>query len=125
MRTPRMNTRRWMLVVAIVGLVLAAGIQVERLFRLRSEYLAKRSHFAEKELLAEKAKTAALRGVVSGTYESEEALKYAKTFELLARRYGRLRAKYERASWHPWIAVVPDYPRGLDPSIDPGTTEGP
>jgi hypothetical protein len=38
MRLPRMTTRRWMVAVAVVGMVIAAGLMVARATRLARQH---------------------------------------------------------------------------------------
>ena len=42
MRLPRMTTRRWMVAVAVVGVVVGAWLNLERLRRLSREYAVRR-----------------------------------------------------------------------------------
>jgi hypothetical protein len=94
MRLPRMTTRRWMIVIAIVGLALGLVIGGFRLQRRQSEFLARAQRHAKMEALywqqeanvraffeAQTAFIRALEKMPGDGFLDESALKKAKAKE--------------------------------------------
>ena len=108
MRLPRMTTRRWMVVVAIVAFVIA-GEQMRRAsarYRLRAESHALR----EADLRREAEKWRGVQPWVFGGLRGQEArdVMLLPEFVEYHARFGR--GKYERAARYPWLPVEPDPP---------------
>ena len=103
MRLPRMTTRRWMIVVVIVGLPLAAGDLWSRHRRYRS--LAESFAGYERRCKA----------VLSGDPKEMERAKWSWDTDpewnrRLLSYSTRMRARFEYAAAHPWISARPDPP---------------
>ena len=103
MRLPRMTTRRWMMVVVIVGLPLAAGDLWSRHRRYRS--LAESFAGYERHCQA----------VLSGDPKEMEWAKWSWNTDpewnrRLLSYSTRMRARFEYAAAHPWIWASPDPP---------------
>jgi hypothetical protein len=84
MRLPRMTTRRWMILVAVLGVVMGVIAYAVRLARLRDYYFNQSLIF---HVLAEDAEPSSPRE---------------------AERLRRLWKKYENAARYPWLRVEPD-----------------
>ena len=89
MRVPGMTTRRWMVAVAVVGIVLGVTIERRERFRQIADY-----HQAEFMKLASRMKPFAREDRDWHPLEWHETMK----------------RKYERASALPWLPVEPDPP---------------
>jgi hypothetical protein len=86
-----MTTRRWMIAVAVVGLLMGGTAYTIRMGRLSDRYRRAASAFRT----AEKA----FRGPRSRNEVHRRAM---------AERFGRVAEKYERAARYPWLSVEPD-----------------
>jgi hypothetical protein len=111
MRLPRMTTRRWMVVVAVVGLLISGWV---RLKQRRDCFLSMaRSH--ERKMPSSTAEGKALRsrfGSTSGM-SGEEILLLRRDFDRMMDRadhHAALVRKYHRAARYPWLSVEPDPP---------------
>jgi hypothetical protein len=94
MRFPRMTTRRWMVVVAIVGLLLAAFVMVRRSFEYRRIARAHLDMYAK-------------------LYEWNppgDRRRWAAWQRRRATYHLGLHLKYLAATRHPWLPVEPDPP---------------
>jgi hypothetical protein len=87
-----MTTRRWMIAVAVVAVVLGGIVSPFRVYRTRQRYQS----LAINHALAEKAWHLA-------NESDPDVLK-------MIDYHARLKAKYERAAARPWLAVEPDPP---------------
>jgi hypothetical protein len=100
MRRPRLTTRRLMILVALVAVLLAA----ERVFRQSMHYLQK----AEDHALRSD------RWVRSYTYPEAPFTNcmgpHGRDKLLLANYHDQLKQKYEYAACHPWASLPPDPP---------------
>jgi hypothetical protein len=108
MRRPRMTTRRWMLVVAVVGLLFWTGrlLASWRDLRLRSEH-----HAAElvtlDQYLIPALEFRRKMGYFPGCGLTQIALEdWCKEAEW----HRQLKAKYDHAARYPWLPVEPDPP---------------
>jgi hypothetical protein len=125
MRLPRMTTRRWMIAVAIVGLVLGGSLELVRLRRLSHEYAGR----------AINARRALANARMSSGWNHERWLAECRRIEESERKWttgypmstGRpfrpsvarayiaywepIFSKYERAAAYPWLPLEPDPPR--------------
>jgi hypothetical protein len=88
MRLPRMTTRRWMVAVAIMGIVL--GVTIERRNRFRK---IAAHHRAELMKLVSR----------MNPFSGDRSWRPLEWHESMAR-------KYERAARFPWLPVKPDAP---------------
>ena len=98
MQLPRMTTRRWMVAIAIVGLVLGGAIGEYRLKRRRDAFLDR----ARNEEWWVQTHTGQLSGQMGSP--SEGLLLEAIDYEAAMVR------KYERAARFPWLPVERDPP---------------
>jgi hypothetical protein len=112
MRFPRMTTRRWMVLVAIVGVVLT-GL---RLWQLRREYLLL-SRLCEAKEEASRAHAEwgqmAARRLARGARAGDQLQATLRSQDIEQRRaefFADLKVKYTRAAERPWIPVPPDPP---------------
>ena len=128
MRSPRMTTRRWMVAVAVVGLIMGGIVGHERLKRRRGLLLnLARAHFLREMACHQEANLyhaleQNLRGATG--YESVYRRNYRKRRKenaIQRTRYHRsLVSKYRRAARYPWLPVESDPPEpensfALDP----------
>ncbi|WP_406699785.1 hypothetical protein V5E97_13110 [Singulisphaera sp. Ch08] len=106
MRLPRFTTIRLMVLVAVVGLVLATGIGVNRLWQRRPAYvrLALKHNWREQELRYAVSEGREFRSSVAATP--------ARIAEMrrLAEHEATLAHKYLHAARYPWLPVSPDPP---------------
>jgi len=104
MRLPRMTTRRWMIAVAVVGLVLT-GLDLER---RRSRYRGLAAHYRTLVAGVQEIEGGPLAGKMFrnppgksyAVVESRDLVQFRRT----------MAAKYERAARYPWLPVPPDPP---------------
>jgi hypothetical protein len=103
MRLPRMTTWRWMVAVAVVGLLMGAAIGGVRLKQRRDLFLALGTNHAQQE----------------AHYGREMLIRVEPDTHLVVQEYvcpghvdyhARLARKYERAARYPWLPVEPDPP---------------
>src|SRR5262245_48929852 len=94
----RFTVRRLMALVAIAGLALAVAIMVKR----STEFLA----LAEEQAEAEQT---SLAYADDAGGEGGDPQRVARG-EQMAAYHRKLRMKYERAAWYPWMQVEPDPP---------------
>ena len=98
MRLPRMTTRRWMVVVAVLALL--AGVAIE-LQRRRARFHAIAARNRAKEINPQ-------FPYLSITYKEWESL--TKRWPRLRPYYAAMRKKYEFAERYPWLPVGSDPP---------------
>lgn len=98
MPLPRMTTRRWMIAVAIMGVLMAAEATRRRWAELSAEY--------RQAATLHRALTEVYR---SGAHLDSRVEDPADTLRLVAHQL-RLAEKYERAAQRPWLPVPPDPP---------------
>jgi hypothetical protein len=99
MRLPRMTTRRWMVAVAVVAMLMGEADIAQRLRRRRDEFVSR----------------AQWHGEIVATWNARwrPAPPGAATLRLMD-YHGSLARKYERAARYPWLPVEPD-PREPEP----------
>jgi hypothetical protein len=120
MRLPRMTTRRWMLAVAVVAIVIAGLIEVCRLGHLRQVYLAVAREYADEAHEIRRGDDGrsdgrmvlirSIAGERPASLQSREGMVYLDRIARAAAYCDQLRAKYERAARYPWLPVEPDPP---------------
>src|SRR5262245_45288350 len=97
LQLPRMTTRRWMVAVAVVGLVMGGTAYTMRMAQLSDRYRQAGSVFRT-------AGKAAFRGPrLRNSYAEDHR-------RAMAERFGRVAEKYERAARYPWLSVETDPP---------------
>lgn len=130
MPLPRMTTRRWMIAVMVLGLLLSVGIWVERLIDLASRYRQTAAAFGRREAEAQKeqrerlkiaaalerdaadqGRVAALRESAKNAHDlAEYHAQIAMSRARWTRYYALLKQKYAAAARRPWLFVPPDPP---------------
>ena len=120
MRLPRMTTRRWMIAVAVVGLLIGGCIGGVRLKRWHDHFLHRARYHALMEVANWKAEHAhhelglQFYGLDPGS-ESVRAVRAKGSrniafFSRMAIYHAAMDRKYEYAARHPWLQVEPDPP---------------
>ncbi len=102
MRLPRMTTRRWMLAVAAVAILL--GLVVETA-RRRREYLHRAAHHQELSL-----RNGSIFGEGVMIRYNPTTRKSDMTSLRKIEHHERLAEKYRQAARFPWLPVEPDPP---------------
>lgn len=131
MPLPRMTTRRWMVVVAVVGAISAAGAEMIRLKRAASAFPARVAYHASQQSLNEflvtssKAEEVQFRRFYAEMrregVDRAEADKLEREMTEDRRRevlnltrkidhHRRMKTKYLAAARRPWLPVPPDPP---------------
>ncbi len=121
MRLPRMTTRRWMVAVAGVGVVVGAWLNLERLRRLSREYAGRATNAERRSNYAK----------MSASWSHERWLAECRKIDESNRKYAPFQmgqpyspevaskrvaywvpivSKYEHAARCPWLPVEPDPP---------------
>ena len=102
MRLPRMTTRRWMIAVAVVAIVMSGAVSLLRVERLASEY---RRLYAQHSAETQRYRQEASKAL---------GLRNARDLYVLASRraayHAHLEAKYGHAAHSPWLPVERDPP---------------
>jgi hypothetical protein len=114
-RFPRMTTRRWMVAVTVIGLMigLMIGGAVLRI-RQRREYfltLAQSHHNEEASSMARGTALKSRSGSISEI--SSEIGQLDRDYERMmdrANHHAAMAHKYEHAARYPWLSVEPDPP---------------
>src|SRR5690348_16327386 len=108
MRRPRMTTRGWMIVVALV----AVGLGV-RGFVKRVSYRARRAGYhREREKICRRI----MAEVESGRITWSNSFEFAEQHRRLLPYPAAMRRQCESAVRHPWLPIEPDLP---DPELQP------
>jgi hypothetical protein len=111
MRLPRMTTRRWMVAVAVIGLLVGGGVRLKR----RRDYFLSLARSHAQKMPSSTAEGKALRsrfGSTSGM-GGEETVLLSRDFDRMMNRadhHSALRRKYEHAARYPWLPVEPEPP---------------
>ncbi|SRR5579883_2155774 len=107
MRLPRMTTRLWMIVVAVVALSIAA----EQMRRKSARYRERAERHAKIEEACRKS-AALLPLMKPSDYEimCGRMVQATRLSPWLAAYHAELRRKYEYAARYPWLPVEPDPP---------------
>ena len=111
MRLPRMTTRRWMIAVAVVGLLMGGAIGGVRLKRRHDFFLARvRQHDQEEARFRswEQNLASAMESLPSSP--RDPFLLRWERVRLHAAYHKELKNKYEHAARYPWLPVEPDPP---------------
>ncbi len=114
MRLPRMTMRRWMVVVAavgLIGLIMGGGVWLKQ----RRDYFLSLAQSHQAEVASSTARGKALKsrfGVASGM-TVEEVMQLNRDYDRMMDRadhHASLARKYERAARSPWLPVEPEPP---------------
>jgi hypothetical protein len=111
MRLPRMTTRRWMIAVAAIGLMIGGGVWLEQ----RRDYLLSLARSHQKEVASSTARAEALKSrfrSASGM-SNGEIMHLHGDYDLMIDRadhHASLARNYEQAAHYPWLFVEPDPP---------------
>jgi hypothetical protein len=115
MRLPRMTTRRWMMAVAVVAVMLAAPAIFRRHLSLRDQgdYHARMEgvHTYQARMIGQPTLDFADRepGIAA------EWRTYAAFEAEIGAWHARLKEKYRHAARYPWLAIEPDPPEPKNP----------
>jgi hypothetical protein len=115
MRLPRMTTRRWMVVVAVVAMALGGYFYAVTLKRSRDNYLEMARLYSGFEAYA---REILARGELpylhiereDGRHSPEDQRDFREAMLREIDHYAALARKYERAARYPWLPVEPDLP---------------
>jgi hypothetical protein len=111
MQLPRMTTRRWMILVVAIGLLIGGGVQLKR----RRDYFLSLAQSHQNEVDSSTARANALKwrfGDTSGMTD-QEIISLSRSYDRMMDRadhHASLARKYERAARYPWLPVEPDQP---------------
>ena len=117
MRLPgvRFTLRRLLVVIALLAVLMAAGLEAARATRRAREYRQYAvAHAAFRDLSlgeAEQYRDAYNHGEWADDKEKTQLLQREAGERALARHYDTLAAKYRRAARFPWLPVEPDPPQ--------------
>jgi hypothetical protein len=106
-----MTTRRWIVVVAMVALMLGAGVWLKR----RRDYFLSLVQSHQNEVASFITRGQALKARLGSTsgMTSEEIMRMYSAFDRMMDRadhHASLARKYEDAARRPWVPVAPDAP---------------
>ena len=108
MRLPRMTTRRWMAMVAVVAVTLASSVLFRRHLGLASGAIItrgwRRSRRIGRGALEERALTVAATNPVLAARVRVHAGLAAEIRD----QHARLKEKYRNAARYPWLPIAPD-----------------
>ncbi len=108
MRLPRMTTRRWMAVVAVVGLLMGLAIVGYRLKQWHSYFVARAVHHRSMEVVFKS---------FGGTLLANSNRIRASVSENLGYHVAMAR-KYRHAARFPWLSIAPDPPEPQWPPFE-------
>jgi hypothetical protein len=112
MRLPWMTTRRWMMAVAIIALILAVALCAKR----RATYLHLADHNARKAQFWAVHRQRYLGDTTPmfnlEFFDSDGTIKepYSREFARISEHHATLARKYSFAAAHPWLSVDADPP---------------
>jgi hypothetical protein len=116
MRVPRMTTRRWMIAVAVMAVMLAAAAALFRRrlgLRERGDYHARRGG-----ILTDRARgfeQLALKFADREPRITAEWRAYAACEAEIGAWHARLKEKYRHVARYPWLPIEPDPPEPENP----------
>ena len=109
MRLPRMTTRRWMILVAVVAFSIA-GVQMRRQAKRYREQAAfhalREGIFRRQADLERRARLSSLPVDLCG-----QQARYIALIPTFVEYHAELRRKYEYAARYPWLPIEPDPPK--------------
>ena len=113
MRLPLMTTRRWMTAVAVVALLIGAGVQIDqrskRFAGLAAFHTsAAMEHFST--LMVFGGDPPPLEVIEQYPPAAQGPVRYLHRAKSLMLYHRALKGKYERAAAYPWLPVEPDPP---------------
>jgi len=111
MRLPRMTTRRWIVAVAAIGLMIGGVV----LLKQRREYFLSLVESHQKEVDSSTARGKALKSRfgLTSAMTTEEIMHLHREHDRMMDRadyHASLARKYEHAARYPWLFVEPDPP---------------
>jgi hypothetical protein len=114
MQLPRMTTRRWMVAVAVIGLMIGGGV----LLKQRRDYFLSLAQSHQKEAASSTLRGAAYKWRLGGTsgMTVEEIMRLHRVYDRMMDRadhHASLARKYERAARYPWLPVESDPPEPM------------
>ena len=112
--TPRMTTRRWMIAVAMVGIVLGIVLGGGVWLKQRRDYFLSMARSHQKEVASSTAEGKALRSRFGTSgMSNEEIMHLYRDFDRMMDRadhHAAMARKFERAARYPWLPVESDPP---------------
>jgi hypothetical protein len=114
MRLPRMTTRRWMIAVAVVAVMLAATLFRRHLrLRERGDY-----HARQEEVLTDRARHLEQLALEFADWKPGIVAQwraYVACEAEIGAWHARLKEKYRHVARYPWLAIEPDPPEPENP----------
>jgi hypothetical protein len=106
-----MTTRRWMVAVAAIGLMIGGGVWLKQ----RRDYFLSLVQSHQKEVASSTARGQALKSRFASTsgMTTEEIMHLHRDYDRMmdrAEHHALLARKYERAGRYPWLPVEADPP---------------
>jgi hypothetical protein len=119
MQSPRFTIRTLMVAVAVVGVIVAGGVECNRLYRLSALYQIRASGFASlddgyrQDFLDREQVLAQWVAQKPRTPEEKQRMREALEWDLPLQtewiQYSHaMRTKYERTARYPWLPAAPD-----------------
>jgi len=110
MRRSRMTTWRWMVAVAVVGLLLGVVVEGRRLKQRRDYYLRQANDVARWENYC---RSMASRVASRPPLQRPSVTSIGQTYTIaeVAAEYAKLKEMYLHAASRPWISIPPAYGR--------------
>jgi hypothetical protein len=107
----QMTTRRWIIVVAVIGLMIGGGVL---LIRQRRDYFLALAQSHQQEAASSMARGTALKSrfgsMPGGRIEIGQLFRNCDRMVDRASHHAAMAHKYERAARYPWLPVEPDPP---------------
>jgi hypothetical protein len=107
---PRLTTRRWMIAVAVVAILIGAVLEVHRRSRRFARLAAYHSNLSLEHFHTQMALGVDPLPLEPVPPAGPGAARYLRREKALVRYHSELTAKYERAARYPWLPVTPDPP---------------
>jgi hypothetical protein len=106
---PRMTTRRWMIAVAAVALLLWATTLISRVvvFRHRSDWHAQQERYDLETAALTENPTSPGAQMYCKLFTRDQLARMASDLRRQAADHARLRLKYVRTARRPWLAAPP------------------
>jgi hypothetical protein len=108
-----MTTRRWMIAVAVVALLIGAGIQIDRRSKRFAGLAASHANAAMKyfsTLMIFGGDPPPLQEIEQYPPAAQGPVRHLYRAKTLMVYHRALKAKYDRAAGYPWLPVEPDPP---------------
>jgi hypothetical protein len=113
MRLPRMTTRRWMIAVAVVALLIGAAVAIDRRSKRFARLAASHADVAMEHfstVMAFGGDPPPLQEIEKYPPAAQGPVRYLHRAKTLMLYHRALKEKYDRAARYPWLSVEPDPP---------------